>query len=158
MSECTCPEVDGIEFWCERHRTYKTALLRRKCLERGEYWILWEKGRGPRRSKPMATLPSGPSPHVPPKYKGGPGTELKILLKRLFIRASGGCGCDGMAANMDRWGPAGCREPKHRAEILDQMAKEAKKRGLIFVRPAADAMVEFAIRKAERGSYPGIPL
>ncbi len=58
MSECTCPEIDGMEFWCERHQTYKTQLLRRKCLDRGAFWVQWEQGKGPRRTELLSTLAS----------------------------------------------------------------------------------------------------
>ena len=50
---------------------------------------------------------------------------------------------------MDKNGPQWCRD--HKEEILDHLAKEAKKRGLLFVKLAASKLVDLAIRRAERG-------
>lgn len=91
----------------------------------------------------------------------GPGTELKRLLSTLGITAGTGCGCDSKAAEMDRNGPAWCRE--HRAEIVSWLAEARAEAGwLVTLRaaPAAIAMgvnaldtlgwlVEEAIRRAE---------
>lgn len=51
-----------------------------------------------------------------PRPAAGPGTELKRLLLDLGITGWSGCGCESMAAKMNRWGPEGCRE--HRVEIV----------------------------------------
>ena len=80
----------------------------------------------------------------------GPGTQLKNMLGWVGIRAKEkGCKCGHMQKKMDRWGAAGCRD--HKQEILDHLAKEAKKRGLPFVKLAASKLVDLAIRRAERG-------
>ena len=80
----------------------------------------------------------------------GPGTELASLLKWFGIKAKEkGCGCKSMQKKMDKNGAQWCRDHKH--EILDHLAKEAKKRGLPFVKLAASKLLELAIRRAERG-------
>lgn len=85
------------------------------------------------------------------KVVGGPGTELANLLKWFNIHAKEkGCGCKSMQKKMDRGGPQWCRD--HKDEILDHLAKEAKKRGLPFVRVAAGKLVDLAIRRAEKDS------
>ena len=77
----------------------------------------------------------------------GPGTYLKNMLSLIGIRAKEkGCKCAHMEKKMNK-GPQWCRD--HREEILDHLAKESKKRGLPFVRIAADRLVELAIRRAE---------
>src|SRR5262245_6680431 len=44
----------------------------------------------------------------------GPGTELRVIREQLGL-AFVGCKCEEHAAQMNRWGVAGCRE--HRIEI-----------------------------------------
>ncbi len=159
---CECNIPTGGAILCKRHDCRKNARMVELCRlgAAGQqpglsYWDAWEAGIGPRQP---ATVRTRSHLHSPTYAQEGPGTELKRLLKRLSILGTGRCGCNSMAAKMDRWGPDGCREPENRAEILDQMQKEAAKRKLPFVRTAADGLVEFAIRKAEWGSRPGIPL
>jgi hypothetical protein len=83
------------------------------------------------------------------KATTGPGTQLKNLLGWVGIRAKEkGCKCGHMEKKMNQ-GPQWCRD--HKDEILDHLEKEAKKRGLPFVRMAAGKLVDLAIRRAERG-------
>ena len=85
-----------------------------------------------------------------PTTTTGPGTELANLLKWFGIKAKEkGCGCKSMQKKMDKNGAQWCRD--HKDEILDHLAKEANKRGLPFVRLAAEKLVDLAIRRAERG-------
>jgi len=58
-----------------------------------------------------------PSPIPPPL--GGPGAELTVLFKQLGIKPNKSCGCAARAAEMDRWGTAGCEE--NRGKILGWM-------------------------------------
>ena len=162
---CKCEKPDnGETIFCDRHQVEKSLALWERCCERTKWWRSWEERRGPGQVAPpegtsRQTRSGGGCGKKPVNaLVSGPGTELKRLLKRISILGTGGCGCNAMATKMDIWGPAGCREPEHRAEILDHMQKEAAKRKLPFVRTAADGLVEFAIRKAEWGSRPGIPL
>lgn len=53
----------------------------------------------------------------------GPGTELKKLLAELGLTGVQGCGCNAKAAQMNRWGVAGCRE---RFEEIRQWLAEAR--------------------------------
>ena len=88
---------------------------------------------------------------MPQTKTTGPGTELKQLLSWFNINAKeGGCGCKSMQKKMDRGGPQWCRD--HKEEILAHLEKEAKKRGLPFIRIAAEKLVNLAIRKAEKNS------
>ena len=86
-----------------------------------------------------------------PTTTTGPGTHLKNMLGWVGIRAKEkGCGCQSMQKKMDKNGPQWCRD--HKEEILDHLAKEAQKRGLPFVRLAAEKLVDLAIQRAERDS------
>lgn len=60
---------------------------------------------------------------------GGPGTELKKLLKDwLGIEATPTCRCNSMAARMDALGPEWCESDAGMAEILGVMREEHGKR------------------------------
>lgn len=74
----------------------------------------------------LAVVPSALPPAGQPCQCGGPGTELKALLKSLGLTPLEGCKCNKRARQMDQWGVAGCRE--HREEILTWLRKEQKKR------------------------------
>lgn len=39
-----------------------------------------------------------------------PGRRLRCVLKSMDLTDAIGCGCNSGAAQMDRWGPDGCRE------------------------------------------------
>ena len=91
--------------------------------------------------------------------RGGlPGTELKALIASLGVEPAG-CGCDGFAAKMDRWGVEGCR---HRmAEIAERLRGQAERLGWREKLKAGalalanglpltiEGLVEEAIRRAE---------
>ena len=47
----------------------------------------------------------------------GPGTELMVLFSALTITPKG-CSCNAVAAQMNLWGPDGCRLPANRARII----------------------------------------
>ncbi len=80
----------------------------------------------------------------------GPGTHLKNMLSAFGIKAKEkGCGCKSFQQKMDKGGPQWCRD--HKDEILDHLAKEAKKRGLPFIKLAASKLLDLAIRRSERG-------
>jgi hypothetical protein len=60
---------------------------------------------------------------------GGPGTELKALLKDwLGIEATPTCSCNRMAGRMDALGPDWCESDAGMAEILGVMRDEHAKR------------------------------
>ncbi len=77
----------------------------------------------------------------------GAGTELKRILKSAGIEASG-CQCDAHAIEMDAKGIEWCAE--NDGVIVGWLMKEAKARGLPFVRAAAFLMVWAAIAAARR--------
>lgn len=62
-----------------------------------------------------------------PKPAGGPGTELRRLLKEIGVSDAGCGGCGSFAAEMDRWGVEGCRA--RRDEIAARLREQAKARG-----------------------------
>ena len=74
---------------------------------------------------------------------GGPGTELKLLLRLGGIVASPTCSCNARAAQMDAWGEWECltRLP----EICGWLREEAEKRDLWFFAPAGMALISAAI-------------
>ena len=90
--------------------------------------------------------------HTTTKTTTGPGTQLKTMLGWFNIKAKEkGCGCKSWQKKMDGGGPQWCRD--HKEEILAHLEKEAKKRGLPFVKLAASKLVDLAIRRAERGWF-----
>jgi len=87
-------------------------------------------------------------PLVPNGKKGGPGTELSNLLKKLGLSAVEGCKCKGRAQKMDDWGPDICEDRIN--EIVGWMEEEARKRKKWFVRWPAKTVVLLAIKKARK--------
>ena len=85
---------------------------------------------------------SGP----PPGRTGGPGTELKALLRLAGITASPTCSCNARALQMDAWGELEClrRVP----EICGWLREEAEKRDLWFFAPAGIALILASISLA----------
>ena len=75
----------------------------------------------------------------------GPGTELKLLLKRMGL-VSRGCKCEERAKRMDEWGPNGCLA--NMTTILGWVAEAAKKRYLPFSKTVATILVKRAIKRA----------
>lgn len=115
------------------------------------------KRQGQRQQPPPARKVS------PVPARKGPGAHLKAILAGLGLKPAKDCGCDKRAAEMDAWGPAGCRE--HRAEIVawldEQRAKASWSEKLVAAAKAMTAglpinlldpmgsLVDEAIRRAE---------
>ena len=78
---------------------------------------------------------------------GGPGTELKLLLKRMGL-VSRGCKCEERAKTMDEWGPNGCLA--NMTTIVGWLEEAAKKRYLPFSKTVATILVKRAIRNARK--------
>jgi hypothetical protein len=76
----------------------------------------------------------------------GPGTELKLMLRRMFITPRSTCKCDERARMMDEWGPDGCEE--HFDEIVEWLEEEGRKRYLPFAKYGAQILVRKAIARA----------
>jgi len=99
-----------------------------------------------------------PCPDVAPQsvsepvpVTGGPGTELKTLLKYIGIVATPNCSCNARAAEMDRREaetPGWCAE--NMETILDWLKEQADNRGLPFVRMGAKVLVRRAISNARK--------
>lgn len=79
---------------------------------------------------------------------GGPGTELKKLLKNIGITASPNCSCNARAKKMDEWGPDECE--KRMDEIIGWLKEEATKRKLPFIDYAGKIIVKKAIKNARK--------
>jgi hypothetical protein len=133
--------------------------------------IRWLNERRAQENLPLLEMPPpGPALHQP---ADGPGTRLKLLLADLGLHGQEGCGCAGMALQMDRWGVAGCRE--RRQEILDWLhrqqaqtgwwsqlkaAARAARAGLAFhldPRDPAAGLLDEALRRAEALEGPPPP-
>lgn len=97
--------------------------------------------------------------------RGGPGTELTRILRRLGINYTPGCSCPQHAVQMDAWGPDGCEE--NIDTIVGWMREEAQKRTrqqiiataggtatvempVLFSAFVAKRFVKLAIRRARR--------
>lgn len=129
-----CPKLGCrmTPHWCDLYQT------------RADYRQAWDEGRGPGQLDPRDTA------HVPPVNTAGPGSQLKILLARFGLRATG-CGCNRRAAEMDRRGSDWCRE--NITLIVAVMFEAARKRKLPLAnlsRPAIKLLVRWAISRSER--------
>lgn len=114
-------------------------------LEDEPYRQLVQKYRPAKREEVVVTeaVPAAPVP------AGGPGTELKALLKDwLGIQANPNCSCNARARQMDEWGPDLCEQ--NMDTILQWLEEQATARKLPFVRFAAEQAVKLAIRRARK--------
>ncbi len=77
-----------------------------------------------------------PSPDAPDRHTQlailghGPGVYLIQVTHELGFKDEKGCGCNSLAAKMNRWGMALCRG-EHREEILEHLRKRAAEAGWI---------------------------
>lgn len=78
-------------------------------------------------SKDITDRPKEDISAWPPGW--GPGTELKLILASIDIFPSPGCSCNAMAAQMDRWGVAGCKVPENEAKIIETMKENEESWG-----------------------------
>lgn len=111
----------------------------------GDQWTIDES----HPAYPLVDKRPAQSPPVesPP---AGPGTELKGLLKLIGITSSPNCSCNARAKQMDEWGADECE--RRMPEILEWLEQEATRRGLPFVRFAAEQAVKLAIRRARKNA------
>ena len=139
---CELPTSGAIIYRCERLACEMTPHYCDLYHNREHYRVAWDEGRGPgQREAGKARLSSR-------KPKGGPGRELKNLLRRFGIKDVGCGSCGGFAAKMDRWGTATCRE--NLGTIVDHLERQAAKRKLRFSRYVTARLVRLAIWLAER--------
>lgn len=82
------------------------------------------------------------------KSIGGPGTELKKLLKVFGINATPNCACNAKAVTMDYHGAEWCAE--NIETIAEWLKEEATKRGLPFMTMPAKLLVRRAIANARK--------
>ena len=83
---------------------------------------------------------------IRPRRIGGPGTELKKLLKKIGLAEQSSCQCKSRAQQMDANGPQWCRD--NLDTIVGWLREEAQKRSLPFLETGARLMVKLAIRRA----------
>lgn len=80
--------------------------------------------------------------------RGGPGTELKALLKTIGIFAKPSCSCNKRAQVMDMNGCDWCEA--NIDQIDGWLAEEAKKRKLPYISLAGKTLIKLAIRRARK--------
>jgi hypothetical protein len=109
----------------------------------------------PRKPQPQELIQAAGAAMKKPAIVGGPGTELKTLLKKwLGIEATPTCSCNRMAARMDALGPEWCESDAGMTEILGVMrAEHAKRRAdgrtkLPWTDFGATQLVRLACRRA----------
>jgi hypothetical protein len=107
-----------------------------------------------KRTSPGALMQAAGVAVAKPAVLGGPGTELKSLLRDwLGIEATANCGCTDMAAKMDALGPDWC-EGVGMSQIVKSMQAEHAKRWadgrtrLPWIEAAARQLVLLACRRA----------
>ena len=81
----------------------------------------------------------------------GPGTQLAKTLASWGFKEGKSCKCKSMERSMNKWGSA-CATDPHLTTIVDHLEKEAKKRGLPFVRKLGEMLVKRAVRQSENQS------
>lgn len=85
------------------------------------------------------------------RFSDGPGTKLKKILESYGVREKKGCGCSGLAAMMNRWGPAKCRT--NMPVIVEHLQKQAAERyWIVPPKLTIERLVEKAIQESERAS------
>ena len=82
----------------------------------------------------------------PEPFLGGPGTILKALLGTIGFRPCETC--RGYATKMDREGPDWCTDNEE--TILDWLQKNAKKRGVPFIRSVGRVVLRRAIKQSRK--------
>ena len=78
----------------------------------------------------------------------GPGTELKKLLRRFFIRSRQGCKCDQRVLLMNLEGPDWCTD--HLEEIVEWLREAATDRHLPFTAIGARILIRRAISNSRK--------
>lgn len=94
--------------------------------------------------------PSYPKTHKP-QALSGPGSQLKLLLSKIGIRASANCSCNARAQKMDimeKEEPGWCEN--NIDTIVGWLREEAEKRGLPFIEIIAKGIVKLAIKRAKK--------
>lgn len=133
-----------LEMRCEE-RGYKYEDVE-PCIFKRDGDMLWVDER--HEKYPHAREDERPLRPNKPIPKGGPGTELHKLLKKLGLAPVEGCKCKGRARKMDEWGPDICEDRIN--EIVGWMEEEARKRKKYFLRWPAKTVVLLAIKKARK--------
>lgn len=97
----------------------------------------------PAYPKPREGWPGGKAPC------GGPGTELKKMLRRwIGVTATPNCSCNAHALEMDAWGPDGCEA--NLTTIVGWLKEQATARGIPFLSGPAARVVSHAIHRVRR--------
>jgi hypothetical protein len=89
------------------------------------------------------------------RFNNGPGTKLIEVTHELGFKAEKGCGCNSLAARMNRWGVEGCRG-EHREQIIRHLRKRAAEAGWLDYGRAAVHAVMHATWYDPRDPAPGM--
>jgi hypothetical protein len=92
----------------------------------------------PRKPKSTTTTPR--------PQNGGPGTELKILLKTIGITATSNCSCNARAKTMDEKGSQWVLDNED--TVVGWLKEEANKRKLPFIDLVGKQIVRLAVKRA----------
>lgn len=140
--DCQLEPTPDARFCCSRCGWEHPKLVRRNCPVPPDPAVIARRTARRSGEMPVKVEIALETPVV------GPGTELKLLLRKFFIEERLGCGCDNYAKMMDREGPDWC--VKHLEEIADHLEREAKKRRLPFIRTLGRILVRRAARNARK--------
>lgn len=88
-------------------------------------------------------------PDYPHAGRGGPGTQLKAILRGMGLAESAGCQCNKHARLMDERGCDWCEQ--NIATISGWLAEEAARRKLPYLHVLGRRLIRRAIRLARRG-------
>lgn len=132
-------------------RRFRTSLLEPTAKERKPGYIEAVMAVSKVVNETTMEMPQEDYDRIAAEYSlGGPGSELKKLLRMIGITATPGCKCNQRAKYMDKMGPQWCRD--NIDTVLDWLQEESSNRGMLFVRSAARLMVNRAITTAERNN------
>ena len=137
----------------------KYFMVSRSALEeasksRPEGYVTDVLSKAQRQNATHIFIPAEDYRSLKEKYlPGGPGTELKKLLKSIGIEAKPNCSCNKRAQLMDQneaRAPGWCEA--NIEEISGWLQEEAHKRGLPYIASAGKLLIRMAIKRAKRGN------
>lgn len=145
MTTCSCPKPEAKVFFCPHHQRKMTLHLWELCRTGEKWYDSFDNQGNPNGSASTLSVE---------RMDEGPGTELLKLLDKpikilgfiLRIKLED-CECEAYARKMNAWGVVGCR--RRILEIVDRLQRQAKRVKMPFNRPAAKALVNLAIERAE---------
>jgi len=127
----------------ESYKVFTDRLI--YSLPKGTFHVVRDPGRFPYSAKSLTDRAEVVRFAVRPR---GPGTQLKLLLRRIGLTASRRCPCNQHARIMDQRGCDWCEQ--HIDEIDGWLAEEARKRGLPYLSLAGKTLIRLAVRRARK--------